>query len=226
MRWVLLHSPLTGPAVWRAVAAEAVRKGLDATVPALPDLSGLRGSYYSALGEAVADQIVDGEPAALVVHSGAGGLATSVVAAADGAIQQVVFVDAILPHPGRAWFSTAGTAFADGVRAKASHDAAAPWDQWFPPGTLAALVSDHALRKAFTRELRPTPMAYLEEVAPDLDLPETVGWAYLRLSKAYEAEAQEARRLGRPTLRRDFSHLAMMTHPAQVVSSLRNLIRG
>jgi hypothetical protein len=226
LRWVLLHSPLTGPAVWRAVAAEAVRKGLDVTVPDLPDLAQVTPPYYPALGYAVASQIMRGGPTALIVHSGAGGLAAQVANSAGSAIAQVVFVDAILPHPGRTWFSTAGDAFAEGVRAKAREGEVPPWDQWFPPGALAGLIGDHALRKAFVRELRPTPVAFLDEPAPDLDIPEHVGWAYLRLSKAYEAEAREARRLGRLTLRRDLNHLAMMTHPAEVVSSLRNLIRG
>ena len=225
MRWVLLHSPLTGPAVWRAVAAEAARSGQYAAVATLPDLARLDGPYYPALGAAVAAQLPGG-PVALVVHSGAGGLAASVVEAAGGAVAQVVFVDAILPHPGRCWFATAAPAFAEGVRAKAANGAAAPWDQWFPPGALAGLVSDHALRRAFARELKPTPLAYLEEVAPDLTVPDTVGWSYLRLSTAYENEAREARRLGYLTLRRDLTHLAMLTHAREVVTCLRNLIRG
>jgi hypothetical protein len=226
LRWVLLHSPLTGPAVWRAVAAEAARKGLDVTVPDLPDLAQVTPPYYPALGAAVAKQIVHGGPAALIVHSGAGGLAAQVANSAGAAIAQVVFVDAILPHPGRTWFSTAGDAFAQSVRAKIADEMVAPWDQWFPPGTLASLIGDHGPRKAFARELKPTPVAFLDEPAPDLDIPEHVGWSYLRLSQAYEAEAREARRLGRLTLRRDLSHLAMMTDPAEVVSCLRNLIRG
>jgi hypothetical protein len=226
LRWVLLHSPLTGPAVWRAVAAEAVRQGLDVTVPDLPDLAKVTPPYYPALGFAVASQIVRGGPAALIVHSGAGGLAAQVTNSAGSAVAQVVFVDAILPHPGRTWLSTAGDAFGEGLRAKA-HDGMAPaWDQWFPPDTLAGLIADPASRKAFARELKPTPMAFLDETAPDLDIPDHVGWAYLRLSKAYEDEARAARRQGRLTLRLDLNHLAMMTRPAEVVSSLRNLIRG
>jgi hypothetical protein len=226
LRWVLLHSPLTGPAVWRAVAAEAARQGLDVTVPDLPDLTKVTPPYYPALGFAVASQIMRGGPAALIVHSGAGGLAAQVANSAGSAVAQVVFIDAILPHPGRTWFSTAGDAFAQGVRAKASDGRVPAWDQWFPAEALAGLIGDEALRKAFVRELKPTPMAFLDETAPELEIPDHVGWAYLRLSKAYESEAREARRLGRLTLRLDLTHLAMMTHPTQVVSSLRNLIRG
>ena len=226
MRWVLLHSPLTGPSVWRAVAVEAARRGVEATIPALPDLSGLSAPYYPAIGEQVADQIAGLGPAALVVHSGAGGLAASVTAAAGEAVRQVVFVDAILPHPGRSWFSTTGEAFGAEVRAKVRDGLIPAWDQWFPPGALAGLIKDHAQRKVFARELKATPEAFLDEAAPDAGLPEAVGWAYLRLSKVYEAEAKVARSEGRATLRLDLHHLAMMTDPAKVVSSLRNLIRG
>ncbi|HEX5378929.1 MAG TPA: hypothetical protein VFW47_10160 [Phenylobacterium sp.] len=226
MRWVLLHSPLTGPAVWRAVATEAARLGVDVTVPDLPDLTRITAPFYPALGAAVASQIVGDAPAALIVHSGAGGLAVSVAEAARGGICQVVFVDAILPHPGRSWFSTVGTSMAETLRATIKDGAVPPWDQWFPPGALAGLITDHTMRRTFERELRPTPLAFLDEAAPDRELPQAVGWSYLRLSKAYEAEGAEARRLGRPTLRRDLHHLAAMTHPREVVSSLRNLIRG
>ena len=226
MRWVLLHSPLTGPSVWRPVAVEAARRGIETTVPDIPPIGKLAAPYYPALGVQVAAQIAGLEPAALVVHSGAGGLAASVAEAAGGAVAQVVFVDAILPHPGRTWFSTTGTAFGEQVRAKVMNGLVPPWDQWFPPGALAGLISDHALRKAFARELAPTPEAFLDEPAPELVLGDDVAWSYLRLSKAYEDEAKVARSEGRPTLRLDLHHLAMMTHPAQVVSSLRNLIRG
>lgn len=227
MRWVLLHSPLTGPSVWRPAAAEAARRGLEVSLAELPDLSQVSAPYYPALATQVASQMGAGAgPAALVVHSGAGGLAASVVAAAPGLVAQVVFVDAIMPHPGRTWFSTAAAAFAETVRAGAEGGMVPPWDRWFPEGALAALIGDHARRKAFVRELKPTPEAFLDEPAPDLPMPGEVGWAYLRLSRAYEDEAREARRLGWPTLRRELHHLAPVTHASEVVSSLMNLIRG
>jgi pimeloyl-ACP methyl ester carboxylesterase len=226
VRWVFLHSPLTGPSVWRPAATEAARRGIEVCVPELPELSRLRAPYYPALGVQAAGQMAGEGPAALIVHSAAGGLAATVVAAAPGQVAQVVFVDAILPHPGRTWFSTAADAFAQGVRAKAEGGMVPAWDRWFPEGALGALIGDHTRRKAFVRELRPTPEAFLDEPAPDLPMPDEVGWAYLRLSKAYEDEAREARRLGWPTLRRDLHHLAPVTHATEVVSSLMNLIRG
>jgi pimeloyl-ACP methyl ester carboxylesterase len=226
MRLVLLHGPLVGPAVWRPVAAEAARRGIEATVPGLPDLAAVSPPYYPRLAEGVAAQIAGEGPAVLAAHSAAGGLATSVVAAAGGLIAQVIFVDAILPHPGRSWFETAGDGFVAMVRAKAAGGQVPPWDQWFPPGAIAGLIDDPQTRAAFEAELRPVPEAFLDETAPDLDLPDAVGWAYLRLSKVYEDEARLARHEGRPTLRLDLHHLAAITHPGEVLSSILNLIRG
>ena len=226
MRLVLLHGVLVGPAIWRPVAAEAARRGIEATVPGLADPARLERPWYANLAEGVAAQISQGGPATLVVHSAAGGLATSVTAAAPDVIRHVVFVDAILPHPGRSWFDTAGDAFAAMVRARVEQGQVPAWDRWFPPGAIGGLIEDPADRAAFEAELRPVPEAFLDEKAPDLDLPDAVGWSYLRLSKVYEDEARLARHQGRPTLRLDRHHLATMTHPAEVLSSIVNLIRG
>lgn len=223
MRLILLHGPLVGPAVWRPVAAEAARRGIEAIVPVLPDLA---APFYPRLAQAVADQLPGEGQGVLVAHSAAGGLATSVVAAAAGRVSLVVYVDAILPHPGRSWFETAGDGFAAMVRAKAADGLVPPWDQWFPAGAIAGLIEDPAARSAFEAELRPIPEAFLDEPAPELDLPDPVGWAYLRLSKVYEDEARLARHEARPTLRLDLHHLATITHPGEVLSSIVNLVRG
>ena len=215
-----------GPAVWRPVAIEAARRGIEATVPGLADPARLNPPWYANLAQGVAAQIAGGGPATLVVHSAAGGLATSVVAASGGVIRHVVFVDAILPHPGRSWFETTGDGFAAMLRAKVADGQVPPWDQWFPPGAIAGLIEDPAERAAFEAELRSVPESFLDEKAPDLDLPDAVGWSYLRLSKAYEDEARLARHQGWPTLRLDRHHLAAMTHPAEVLSSIVNLTRG
>ena len=82
MRFILLHSPLTGPAAWTPVAAELARRGVEATVPAIPPLAVLAAPYYDSLARAVAVQALgQGGPFILAVHSAAGGLAPGVVAA-------------------------------------------------------------------------------------------------------------------------------------------------
>lgn len=225
MRLVLLHSPLIGSSAWLAVAAEAMERGLEVSLPAIPDLTLIPQPFYPIIGRGVARQIEGQDPAALVVHSSAGGLAPSVVQASEGRIQHVVFVDAILPHPGRSWFDTTGDAFAAALRATVQDGLVPPWDQWFPAGMIADMIDDPNARAVFEGELKPTPVAFLEETAPDLDLSEDVAWSYLRLSPAYEAEAARARAEGRPTLREDLHHLAMYTHSFEVMNALANLLR-
>lgn len=226
MRFVLLHSPLTGPSTWTPVAIELARRGIDATRPVIPPVGDLAAPRYASAGQAVAAQILgQGGPFVLAVHSGGGGLAPAVVAAAAGQIQAVLYVDAIPPHPGRNWFETASDALGDSLKAKVVDGMVPAWDRWFPPQALASLTPEGPLRDAFIAELSPTPLAWFEEAAPEIELPSNVGWGFLRLSKAYEREAGEARRLGWPTLRRDLHHLAMTTHPEEVVDGMLMLTR-
>lgn len=226
MRLAFLHSPLIGPSAWLAVAAEAAEMGFEVALPAIPDINLIPQPFYPVIGRGVARQLAGKGPTALVVHSSAGGLAPSIVHASEGQIEQVVFVDAVLPHPGRSWFELAGDALGQALRAAAVDGLAPPWDQWFPPGALAGLIDVEEARQVFESELRPTPIAYLDEPAPVLDLPETCGWSYLRLSPIYDAEASEARSQGRPTLGLDLHHLAMFTDPEEVAAGVVNLVRG
>ncbi|MDP3853219.1 hypothetical protein [Phenylobacterium sp.] len=223
MRLILVHSPLVGPASWGEVPAELAARGYAAQVATLPGWLGVARPYYPALAAALAQAVEPGD--LLVLHSGAGGLAASVAALAESRLAGMVFVDAILPHPGRSWFDTAAAPLGEALRAAASDGLLPSWDQWFPPGAIAALAPEGRIREAFLAELRPAPLGYFDEPAPALEMPLGVGWSYLRLSKAYEAEAAQARALGRPTLRLELSHLAMMSHPAEVASSLVRLVR-
>lgn len=226
MRFILLHSPLTGPAAWTPTAAELARRGIEVTAPAIPPMSALAAPRYASAARAVAAQVSSQEgPFVLAVHSAAGGLAPSVVAAARGAVRGVLYVDAIPPHPGRCWFETAGDGLVASLKAKAQDGMIPAWDQWFPAGALAGLIPDGPMRERFVGELEPTPLAWFEEPAPEIDLPGDVGWGFLRLSKAYEREAAEARRLGWPTLRRDLHHLSMAAHPEETADAMIALTR-
>jgi pimeloyl-ACP methyl ester carboxylesterase len=222
MRLMLVHSPLTGPSTWGACAAALAARGVEAEVARLPPLA---EASYEDLAQAVGGAIAAGAPASLVVHSGAGGLAAAIVAQAQGRVRSVVFVDAILPHPGRSWFDTAAPALGESLRARAKDGAAPRWDQWFPEGALGGLIPDGAARGTFLGELRPTPLSYLQAPAPDLEIPADIAWGYVRLSKAYEVEAGEARRVGAPTLRLDLNHLAMITHPQEVATTLLQTLK-
>ncbi len=213
MAYLLVHSPLTGPACWGPVRDELARRGHEAAVAVLPELSD-----PATVAQAIADQAVAGT--VMVLHSGAGSLAPAIADLSEGRVLAAAFLDAVLPHPGRSWFETASSGLGQRLRDLSADGQVPPWDQWFGAGALAQLLADPVQRTAFERELRPTPLTWLETPAPEIDFGLAEASAYLRLSKIYEAEAAEARHMGWPTLRLDLGHLAGITHPAEVVNSL------
>jgi hypothetical protein len=220
-RFVLLHSPLLGPLTWRAVAGALRAGGRVAETPAWTPLSAIDAAYYDVLAERMADQLL-AEAAApiLVAHSGAGPLA-AVLAARLPRIAGVIFVDALLPHPGRSWFDTAPEGLSEKLRAGVMAGLLPPWSDWWPPGALERLVPDEATRGALIAGLEPIPAAYFEEPAPDTALAAPA--AYLKLSEAYEDEARLANRWGWPLVRLPLHHLAPLTDSAAVARGLEGL---
>lgn len=222
-RLILLHSPLLGPQSWRPTAAELARRGRSMLTPRLPPLLEVTGGFYADLAAAAAAAIAaEGEePAILALHSAAGELAPSIAAALGAALAGVIFVDAILPHPGRSWLDTAPAALREQLTAGAQQGLLPAWDGWWPPGALEKLAPDADLRAALIAELEPLPLAYFEEVAPEItfDAP----CAYLQLSGAYEEEGRRAVRLGWPVVRLPATHLAPATQPRAVATALETL---
>jgi hypothetical protein len=133
----------------------------------------------------------------------------------------VIFVDALLPHPGRSWFDGAPEAMRDQLRAGAQMGQLPPWDDWWPPGALEKLVPDAAAREALVGELEPLPLAYFEERAPTLGV--TAPAAYLQLSGGYAEEARLAGRQGWPVVSLPLNHLATVSRPQAVAGALASL---
>jgi len=220
-RFVLLHSPLLGPASWRPTAAALAARGHRAETPAWPRLSELRADFYAQLADGLSAQVGgEAEAPVLVAHSGAGALVPALAGRLPG-MQGVIFADAILPHPGRSWFDTAPPDLGRQLRAAGEGGTLPGWDEWWPPGALERLVPDPALRSKLLSELEPLPTAYFDEPAPEahLDAPA----AYLKLSGAYEDEAEAAGRLGWPVIRLPLNHLAPLTQPEAVAGALESL---
>jgi len=214
VKLVLLHSPLVGPATWRAVAPLLQARGHDVAVPDLMPIMAEDGPYYPALAEAAAAAITD--PAVLVVHSGAGSLVPAI--ASLEAVRSAVFVDALLPHPGESWFGGVPGQLCARLRGLAKDGKLPPWHAWWPKGAMERLLPDRTAGAAFLAEQTELPVGYFEEPAPEIPL--TTPSAYLQLSEAYTPDADAAESAEWPVLRLNLNHLGMLTHPQPVADAI------
>ena len=216
MNFTLLHSPLVGPAIWQTLVPVLRARGHAVAVPDLTPLMAGEGPYYAALAEGAASAVADN--AILIAHSGAGALVPAIAALAEGRMRGAVFVDALLPHPGESWFAGVPAELGTRLRALAKNDKLPPWHAWWPKGAMEALLPDRAMGTAFLAEQSELPLSYFEEPAPALPL--DIPFAYLRLSAAYDADAEAAEALGATTLRLNLHHLAPLTHPDVIADAL------
>lgn len=224
--FVLVHSPLVGPATWRPVAAELRIRGYDVVVPALAGVAEEGPPFYERLATRVAEAVRDSSlagPIVVVGHSGAGASLPSITATLQHNVMAVLFVDAILPHPGSSWMETAPPTLREQLRGLAVDGKLPPWQEWFPPGTVEALIPDEEQRTSVLAEVPRLPLAYFDEPAPSVDVPAD-RYGYLQLSAAYGPFADEAERRGWPTIREASDHLAIVTNPGLVVRRLLDLL--
>lgn len=218
---VLVHSPLVGPYSWEPVASLLREDGLAVEVPALHAEG---PPYFPAYARTIADAVSEG--AVLVAHSGAGALLSLAAdqAEKDGrSVAGLVYVDALLPYPGRTWFDTAPPELGEHLRGLAVDGVLPSWDQWFPSEVIDGLLPHAAQRRAFTAGLPRVPLAYFAETAPSAS--ERPG-AYLRLSEGYRDEAAEAESRGWPVVVAESDHLAVITRPGLVAGYIRELAGG
>ena len=220
--FALVHSPLLGPRSWQAVDAALDSRGERSFVVDISEGLTVDRDFYAALGEVAARQIR--EPVILVAHSGAGALIPSILRAAAGRVEAVVFVDALLPHPGRSWFDTAPGALAARLRRQSRGGVAPRWPDWLPPERLEQLLPDRRMRESLIGDAAAAPLAFLDEPAPDWPAPAPPrGCAYLQLSSAYDREAREAHASGWPSRRLDGHHLWIMANPSLVAAAVTDL---
>lgn len=212
---VLVHSPLVGPSTWTGSAGPLRDKGFGVVVPALAAVVDGEPPFYPRIAETVAGQ-VENRPVVLVGHSGAGALLPAIADAVPGEVRAAVFVDAILPHPGEDWFTTAPPELGRRLESLAVEGRLPPWHEWFPPGALTALFPDPETHRRFVAELPRVPLAYFAERAPEAERWPPPACGYVRLSEPYDAVADECERLGWPVHRVDANHLAMLTRPGFV----------
>jgi hypothetical protein len=223
---VFVHSPLVGPLTWRAVADRLAAQGYPVAVPDVRAALSGGPPYHDAVARAVAAALAGHgghRPTVLFGHSGAGPLLPRIARELAAPPAAVVYVDALLPHPGRSWFDSAPPELGARLRALAGGGTTLPpWHEWFPADVVAALLPDERMRAAFTAEVPRLPLAYLAEPASADDWSGPAG--YVLLSEAYRDAADAARAAGMPVVERLGHHLAPVSDPDGVADAARRVL--
>ncbi|MEU0558764.1 alpha/beta hydrolase [Dactylosporangium sp. NPDC006015] len=210
MNYVLVHSPLLGPASWAPVAAL-----LDAAVPALHEMP--------PSGQAIVERVVAsaGEgPVILVAHSNAGYFMPAVVGAMPRRVAACVFVDASLPARTGPTTGIVAPGALDRLRDRVVDGLLPPWTTWWPGADFAELVPDPLIRRAVEAEQPRIPLWYYEQ-----RLPVPAGWdavpcGYLRFSAHYAPAAAQAEDRGWLVEHLPGQHLHQLVDPRAVADRL------
>lgn len=195
-----------------------IERGHEVAVPDLRACLHDAPDVYEVVARLIANDA--GRQATVVMHSGAGALAPCIWGA-DNRLTRMIFLDALLPHPGLSWFETLPTMMADRLRAASADGFLPPWPGWWAKGVLEQLVPDIELRRTISAEARGVPLSYVMAKAPRV-----LGWEqsavcnYVQLSDGYEEQAQAAAKMGLTVDRFHGNHLSMVSAPASVADLL------
>lgn len=214
--FVLVHSPVTGPATWRWVAAELTAHGHRVSVPAVA-----AHASWREFADSVAAQVPRENHAVLVGHSGAGPVLPQ-IAARIGA-GPLIFVDADIP-PDSGDVALMPTEILARLRTVAVDGILPPWSDWFGPDAMRELVPDGDCRAQITAELPNVPLAYFEARVPVPPGWTAAGGGYVLLSEeAYGDQAATAAARGWPVIRLSGGHLDIATRPEPVAAAIASL---
>jgi len=198
--FVFVGSPFTGPFAWSRVAA--LLRG--------------QGERVEVFGvdEPIAPPIV------LVGHSGAGAQLPRIASRREG-VHRAIYVDALLPHPGRSWAQTVPAEFVARLESQAVDGMLPPWPQWWGDDAMRTLLPDDALRAAFVAACPRVPVAATHEVMPEVGEPPST---FVQLSALYAPETNAARERGWPVRVLDLHHLALLTDPEPIAAVLGGVV--
>jgi pimeloyl-ACP methyl ester carboxylesterase len=222
---LFVHSPVAGPSTWIYTAEVLQQNGFECAVPDLTAAATTGPPYYSKYASAAAAAVDGGtDPVVLVGHSAAGALLPAIAEAVGDRTKGALFVDAMLPQPGRSWFDTAPQGLEAQLRGIAGDGVLPPYHEWFPPGALAEWVPDPDRRRRLIAEIPRMPLAYFDEPAPPARFAGSVACAFVRLGAPFDAAADKADRLGWWVARRDWDHLRMLSDPQAVADVIAQAI--
>ncbi len=224
---VLVHSPVLGAGSWYALADCLRARDYDVVIPDIAAAVRSVASAYRNIARVIATSVEDHHRAGRIVligHSGAGAV-LPVAAEALGCLRtQFIFLDAVLPHPGRSWFDTVPVSLQQHLRGLSRDGFVPAWNAWWPPAVMESLLPDADMRQKFAAELQPSPLVYFEDKAPDIPLPESGCCTYVQMSPGYDGEAQSAENLGWDVRRMALDHLAILTTPEPVADAIERII--
>lgn len=216
--FLLIPSPLLGPATWRPVEEWLRGRGHRVQVVDFGLVQRTPAVVLDAVAAAAGDQDV-----VLVPHSNAGlygPYLTSVVS-----VEATVFVDAALPRPELSGGETqlAPPAFLDFLRGLADEQGVLPpWTEWWDDD-ISDLFPDGSVRQAVEREQQRLPLTYFTS-----RIPVPSDWtarraSYLAFGDTYADERERAERLGWATRTITGNHLHAVHDPATVGRSILDL---
>jgi hypothetical protein len=223
LRIVLVHSPLVGASSWSKLAPLLENRGHEVLIPDLT-ASFEEGPPYGERQIATIAQCAR-RGSVLVAHSGAGTLLAGVGELVPK-LGGYVFVDAGLPSPGLSWMDTSPAELTSALVNMAHDGWLPPWFEWFGEKAIVELLPEPAMREAFIENCHELPLAMFYEPRPTCPSWPNAPAAYLRLSAAYEREANQAKAMDWPTSVLESGHLAILSSAALVVGPLIELIEA
>ncbi|KAF0233911.1 MAG: hypothetical protein FD177_1323 [Desulfovibrionaceae bacterium] len=224
--FILIHGAFQGSWVWKTTADMLRYAGHNVLTPGLTGLGDRAHLLRKDLSLAhYVDDVVNAAcfahtgPAIFVGHSFSGLVATAAAARLEGLACGLIYVDALIPEPGKAFRDMAGTEFSM-VLAAHVHDGwlVRPWP--LPVFGVAGSV----LAEDFAARLTSTPLAAFTDQYdfphPDAGLPR----AFIRCTRNQNplivAQAAKAREYGFDYLEIDSGHAPMITAPDLLADAL------
>ena len=207
MTVTLLGGSGLGPWAWQRVVPLLQSRGIRTRTPRLRPTA-------SALTDWIDDAAdPDGTDVTLVAHSFAGYVAAGLLARDPARISTVIFLDAVLPQPGRSWFDVMGPDV-EAYMTAIARDGAVPW---FTREQLDQLYPGHGISDADLAWMRPNlapqPIATYAEpaIAEPLD-PTRTRLVYIRCLRT-APPAADVDGSGWTVRTLDAGHWPMVTHP-------------
>ncbi|HWF01406.1 MAG TPA: hypothetical protein VG248_16520 [Caulobacteraceae bacterium] len=217
-RFILTASPALGGWSVAPLARALAARDKEALIVDLHPRRADGARAYGWLGWRIAQVATEGD--VLVMHSGAGAVAAAAIEAASGRFSALVFLDALLPHPGQSWLQTCPSGLASRLRMGASDEMLPPWIDWWGSSAAARLWPNPELRDQLRQTLPRLPVNFAEGVAPPSPPLPAELCAYIQLSSDYAAERAAAQALGWRTSSLDLDHLAVLTAPDAVAAAI------